>query len=70
MQTHKVSREDTARFAKVWTKNGIAFILPDVGLDFATDYANIVIKSFIEQCQRDAAERIRQQQARQIVVTE
>jgi hypothetical protein len=67
---HKVTRNDTAKFAKVWTKNGIAFILPDVALDFATDYANIVLKSFIEQCQREAVERAKQQAARQVVITE
>lgn len=68
MQAFQVTQAEAANFAKVWTKNGIAFILQDIHLDFATDFANVVLNSFIEKCQRDAAERLRQLQAQNVTL--
>lgn len=66
----QVERAEAANFTKVWTKNGIAISLQDIHLDFATDFANIVLNSFIDKCTRDAMERVRQQEAAKIQLGE
>lgn len=52
-----VSAQDAKQFGKVWTHNGVAIVLQDVHLQFAADFANIVLKSFVENAQRAAAAR-------------
>jgi hypothetical protein len=47
-------REMADGFAKVWTHNGLAFALDDVHKQFACDFANVVITSFIDQQQKAA----------------
>ena len=44
----KIEKKETASFAKVWNKGGVAIILDDTAISFATDWANIVLRSFIE----------------------
>jgi hypothetical protein len=46
-----VSVKDTQGFAKVWTHNGLAMVINDVAIQFATDYANVVINNFIRLCE-------------------
>lgn len=48
MQPFKVSPTDAVGFAKVWKFKGLAMPLSDVHTQFATDFANIAIRSFIE----------------------
>ena len=42
-----VTKADTQGFANRWDLNGIKVILDSTTLQFATDYANIVLKSFV-----------------------
>jgi 4-hydroxyphenylpyruvate dioxygenase-like putative hemolysin len=44
---YTVTKEDTTRFAQVWDLNGIKVILDSTTVQFATDYANQVLKSFV-----------------------
>lgn len=48
MVPFKVTLEDAKSFAKVWNYKGISVPLDEVHAQFATDYANIAIRSFIE----------------------
>ena len=43
-----VEKKQTQAFAKAWDKGGIKIILDDAAIQFATDYANIVLKSFVD----------------------
>lgn len=43
-------------FGKVWTHNGVAIFMDDAHYKFAADFANVVLKSFVEEAQRKAAE--------------
>lgn len=43
-------------FAKVWTHKGLAIFLDDVHKQFAVDFANVMLRNFIEQQARAAAE--------------
>jgi hypothetical protein len=44
----KVTKEMTAAFGKAWDSNGIKVILDATTVQFATDWANIALKSFVE----------------------
>lgn len=50
----QINLKDAQQFSRVWTNNGVAIILQDVHLQFATDFANVVLKSFVENAQRAA----------------
>lgn len=54
-----VSLKDAKDFSRVWTNRGVAVVFQDVYLQFAADFANMVLKSFIEtakQAQQAQAE--------------
>lgn len=57
METPRVATKDAQAFAKRWTHKGVAILLTDIQCEFAADFANIVLASFIEQARRDAAQR-------------
>jgi hypothetical protein len=40
-------------FGKVWHHNGIGIILADSHYKFATDFANVVLRNFIDQTRAD-----------------
>lgn len=48
MQPFKVKIDDAKNFAKVWTYKGIAIVLDEQHAQFAADYANVVLRNFIE----------------------
>jgi hypothetical protein len=51
----KVTIQDAAQFGHVWTHQGVAIPMKDVHFQFAADFANIVLKSFVEDAQKQAA---------------
>lgn len=55
MPQMRVEVKDTKGFAQQWNYKGVALVLDDYVLQFATDWANIVLKSFVQQCQEAAA---------------
>jgi tagatose-1,6-bisphosphate aldolase non-catalytic subunit AgaZ/GatZ len=42
-----VTKEQTAAFAKAWDSGGIKIILDNTSIQFACDWANLVLKSFV-----------------------
>ena len=44
----KVSPGDVDQFAKVWTHKGLFFPMNDTARQFAVDFANVAIRSFME----------------------
>lgn len=48
----KVNAQDAQQFGQVWRVSGVAIPMQDVHYQFAADFANIVLKSFIEEAQR------------------
>lgn len=50
----QVSLADAQKFSQVWTHNGVAIVLTPVHLQFAADFANVALRSFIEDAQRRA----------------
>jgi hypothetical protein len=52
--TFKVQLQDAQNFQTVWTHKGLALPLPPEAAQFATDFANIVLRNFIELMQQQA----------------
>lgn len=44
----KVAPGDVDNFAKVWTHQGLFFPMNDMSRQFASDFANVAIRSFID----------------------
>lgn len=55
MQPFKVTIESAKEFSHVWNYKGLAMPLDEVHCEFAKDFANIVLKSFVEQMMAQAA---------------
>jgi hypothetical protein len=56
MQPFKIEKAEVEKFAQIWNKSGVHIILPQEAIEFATDFANVAINSFIGMCQAQAAE--------------
>ena len=52
----KINRQEAEKFSQVWTRNGIIIPLNHASIDFATDFANIVLSNFIRVCEQKAIE--------------
>jgi hypothetical protein len=50
-----VTLKDTIGFSRVYTQNGLAVFINDTGMQFATDFANVVLNNFINLCNERAA---------------
>jgi hypothetical protein len=57
-----LNKDDAKNFGKVWTHNGIAIFMDEAHYQFAADFANVAIKSFIEDAQRLAVEAAKKKQ--------
>jgi hypothetical protein len=56
MKQFKVDRREAEQFAKLWTRNGIVIPLNAFSIDYATDFANVVLSNFIIMCEQKALE--------------
>lgn len=54
MQPFKVTLEEATNFSKVWNYKGLAVPLDDVHCQAMTDFANVVLRSFVEQMMANA----------------
>jgi len=44
-----VDRKQVEGFAKVWTYRGVALCLNDAHIEFAKDFANVMLRSFVAE---------------------
>jgi hypothetical protein len=49
MQIPKIDRKQVEGFAKVWTYKGVALCLNDAHIQFAADFSNTMLRSFVQQ---------------------
>lgn len=49
-------KEHADNFGKVWTHNGIAIFLDDVHKQFAVDFANMILTSYVAEQHRKLQE--------------
>ena len=48
--------QEAVKFAKVWTYKGLSIPIGDEHCQFATDFANIVLRNFIVMCKQRAVQ--------------
>lgn len=68
-----VTKEGTQGFSKVWNKGGIAILLDDTAITFATDYANVVLRSFVDdqvKKYQEAQSKLKEEQAKSSLIVE
>lgn len=63
----KVAPSEAQKFSQVWNYKGIAVPLQEPHIQFATDFANVVLNNFIMQCQMKAAQAAAQVAAQEVV---
>jgi hypothetical protein len=63
-----VSVEEAQKFQNIWTKNGLAIPMPPEAAHFAKDFANIVLKNFIDMCQKQSQEAAKLQHPKQLII--
>jgi hypothetical protein len=49
VQIPKVDKSQVEGFAKVWNYRGIAIVMDDAHIQFAVDFANVMLRSFVQQ---------------------
>jgi len=49
MQIPQVDTNQVKGFAKVWTHKGVAILLSDLHIEFARDFANVMLRNFVMQ---------------------
>ena len=54
----KVTKEQTKAFSNAWDSGGIKVIMDETSIRFATDWANIALKSFVAEIAQDMAKRV------------
>jgi hypothetical protein len=67
MQIPKIDRKQVEGFAKVWTYKGVALCLNDAHIQFAADFAQQCIISFVQQVTQQQAAAIAAAKAKQII---
>lgn len=61
MNIPKITPAQAKQFGGVWKHNGIHIFMDNPHYAFAADFANVVLKSFVEEAQRQAAEAAKPQ---------
>lgn len=62
---------EAKKFGAVWHHNGVNIILNDSHHKFAEDFANVVLRNFVLQCQAQAAaalKAVKEQEAKSKIV--
>ena len=54
----RVTEAQTKSFANAWDSGGIKVIMDATSIRFATDWANIALKSFVAEIAKDMAKRV------------
>jgi hypothetical protein len=67
MQIPTVNRKQVEGFAKVWTYRGVALCLNDAHIQFAADFANVMLRSFVENIAKQQAAAVAATKAKQII---
>ena len=63
-----VSIEEAQAFQTVWNYKGVAVPFPPQAAHFAKDFANVVLRNFVDACQKQAQEAAKLQPKHQLIV--
>ncbi len=67
MQLPQVDRKSVEGFARVWTYKGVALVLNDAHVQFAMDFANVMLRNFVQQVAQQQMAAAQATQAKKIV---
>ena len=67
MQIPQVDRKSVEDFSKIWTYNGVTILLNEMHVQFAQDFANQTLRSFVHTVAAQQAAAIKAQQAKNII---
>ena len=56
MQVPQVTRAEAKRFSKAWSHKGVALVIDDALCQYAADFANVVLRSFVQNLMQQQAE--------------
>jgi hypothetical protein len=62
----QVGNNVTQEFSKIWTLNGVAITLDNTSIQFATDFANEILKQFVLTMARKSAQNIPSQATKEV----
>jgi hypothetical protein len=66
--TFKVPLSDAQNFQKIWTNKGIAIVLPPEAAQFAMDFANVVLRNFIEMVKTQQAQEAKPVEEKKLII--
>jgi hypothetical protein len=71
-QVPQVTTKEVENFAKVWTYRGLAIPMKEEQIQFAADFANVMLVSFVRMCQENMTAMVKQAQeaAKPQIITE
>jgi len=67
MQIPQVDTNQVKGFAKVWTHKGVAILLSDLHIEFARDFANVMLRNFVMQVAQQQAQKVAAEAAKKIM---
>ncbi len=70
MSIPQVPEGEAAKFSQVWNHNGVNVIIDPVALKFATDFANVCLRSVFAEMIHRAQQMQRAQQEKTSIVLE
>ena len=70
MQIPQVNKDQVAGFAKVWTYKGVAILLNEMHIEFAKDFANVMLRNFVQQIAQQQMAAAQAAAAKNIVVAQ
>jgi hypothetical protein len=71
-QVPQVTKQEVENFAKIWTYRGLAIPMKEEHIQFAADFANVMLVSFVRMCQENMAAMVQkaQEAAKPQIITE
>jgi hypothetical protein len=63
----QVAKTETEKFSKEWTYNGIAVSLDNTSIQFATDWANLLLRNIFTQMAQQAQAQMKAQESKSLV---
>ena len=70
MQIPQVNKDQVSVFAKVWTYKGVAILLNEMHIEFAKDFANVILRNFVQQVAAQQMAAAQAAAAKKIVVAQ
>ena len=67
MQIPRVDKSQVLEFSKIWTYKGVALCLNDAHIQFAADFSNCMLHSFVQSV---AEQQSKAQQVKNIIPSE